>query len=135
MNAAMPDDPHRVSEPEQEGEPKTSQAFSEASDLAKHGDPSRPKVTSVVLSEEELRRAVVWVRPTDLIFTMMGRVVGRGIDFQVELARHTRALPVHAAAATRRGIRERTHRPAPPSAFGNAAAHRSSVGREVIGRD
>jgi hypothetical protein len=136
VNAATPDDRHRIYEPHGEVEQKNDLPFGDVSELAKHGDPSRPQVSAVVLSEEEKRRrAVVWVRPTELIPTTTGRVVGRGIDFQAELARRTRALPIDAAAATRDGIRGRTRRAAPLSAFGNSSIHRSSLGREVIGRN
>lgn len=134
MNDAMRDDPQRIYQTRREVDPKSPEPADEVSELARHGDPSRAKTSTAAISEEEkLRRAVVWVRPTELIPTTTGRVVGRGIDFQAELARRTRALPVQAAAATRHGIRERTRHLAPLSAFGNSGVH-PSLGRDAIGR-
>lgn len=135
MNGVTRDDPQHIDQGRREVDPKGPEAVDEVSELARHGDPSQVKASTAAMSEEEkLRRAVVWMRPTELIPTTTGRVVGRGIDFQAELARRTRALPVQAAAATRHGIRERTRRLAPLSAFGNSDAQRPPLGRDVIGR-
>lgn len=135
MNDATRDDRHQIGQTRREVDPKSPELAYEVSELARHGDPSRVKAATPAMSEEEkLRRAVVWMRPTELMTTTTGRVVGRGIDFQAELARRTRALPVQAAAATRHGIRERTRHLAPLSAFGNSGVHHSSLGRDAIGR-
>ncbi len=135
MNDATRDDAQHTDQAHREVDLKSPEPAAEVSELARHGDPSRVKTSTPAMSEEEkLRRAVIWVRPTELIPTTTGRVVGRGIDFQAELARRTRALPVRAAAATRHGIRERTRRLAPLSAFGNSGLHHPSLGRDAIGR-
>lgn len=135
MNDTTQDGRHNIDQTLREVDPKSPEPTDEVSELARHGDPSRVKATTPAMSEEEkLRRAVVWMRPTELIPTTTGRVVGRGIDFQAELARRTRALPVQAAASTQHGIRERTRYLAPLSAFGNSGVHHSSLGRDAIGR-
>lgn len=135
MNDATRDDAQHTDQAHREVDLKSTEPAAEVSELARHGDPSRVKASTPAMSEEEkLRRAVVWVRPTELIPTTTGRVVGRGIDFQAELARRTRALPAQAAAATRHGIRERTRRLAPLSAFGNSGVHHASLGRDAIGQ-
>lgn len=135
MNDATRDDPQHINQARREVDPKSPEPADEVSELARHGDPSRAKTSTAAMSEEEkLRRAVVWVRPTELIPTTTGRVVGHGIDFQAELARRNRALPAQAAAATRHGIREHTRRLAPLPAFGNSGVHHPSLGRDAIGR-
>lgn len=87
------------------------------------------------------RPGVEWVRPTDLMLSRSGRIAGRGIDFQAELARRTRRVPVQAARATGRGARtdaraisERARRLPPASAFGRGSGERFTwVSRSGIG--
>src|SRR3712207_39234 len=46
---------------------------------------------------------IVWVRASDLLSSGTGRIAGRGLSLEAELARRARQTP----AATRRAIRER----------------------------
>jgi hypothetical protein len=114
------------------------------SELARHGDPSRPARapsagTSLEdrLRSEHARSHVVWVRPTELLPSAAGRLIGRGIDLRAELARrareHRRTSP-QATPVTRPGIRARAQGLAPLTAFGQAPAHRSSASRDRLGR-
>lgn len=126
---------HRTDYLGREAKPASVEPLDEVSELAKHGDPSRTKRAAAQLSEAgKPRRTVTWVRPTELIATATERLAGLGIDFQAELGRRARTLPVKAAATTRQGIRERAGRLAPLSAFGSSGAHGPSVGRHAIGR-
>lgn len=104
----------------------------EASPLARHRDPSHVRQVAGGRIERS-RSGVVWVRPSELMTQAGGRVAGRGIDFQAELARRARRLPVETVATSRRAISERAHRLPPATAFGrNAQAHigaaRSGIG-------
>jgi hypothetical protein len=65
------------------------------------------------------RPGIVWVRASDLLSTGTGRIAGRGIDFEAELARRMRRSP----ATSRRAIRERTDRLPPLSEFGQVREH------------
>lgn len=87
-------------------------------DLARHGDPSRVKTAT---ERTGGRSHVVWVRPSELMAQAGGRVAGRGIDFQAELARRARHLPARTGATSRRAISERAHRLPPITAFGRDA--------------
>ena len=62
---------------------------------------------------------ISWVRASDLINTGTGRIAGRGIDLQAELARRLRRVP----ATTTREMRERARRLPPLSAFGRVRVH------------
>ena len=62
---------------------------------------------------------IVWVRASDLLSTGTGRIAGRGIDFEAELARRVRRTP----ATTRRAISERADRLPPLSEFGTLPKH------------
>jgi len=53
-----------------------------------------------------------------LIPQTTARIAGRGIDFQAELARRARSLPVQTAAVTRRVIRDRSSALPPLASFG-----------------
>lgn len=75
------------------------------------------------------RPGIVWVRASDLLNTGTGRIAGRGLDFEAELARRMRRVP----ATTRRAIRERTAELPPLSEFGQPNAH-PSVARYGLGR-
>jgi hypothetical protein len=60
---------------------------------------------------------IVWIRASELLSTGSGRIAGRGIDFERELARRTRRTP----AAARRAISQRAVRLPPLSAFGRSS--------------
>lgn len=70
---------------------------------------------------------VAWVRMSDLISTGAGRVAGRGIDFEAELARRLR----HPAEATHRAILNRSSALPPLDAFGRS---RPSIRPDALGR-
>ncbi|MGO3191540.1 hypothetical protein BSP109_03212 [Brevibacterium sp. Mu109] len=111
----------------------------EASALARHKDPSVTGKDAV--AETEKARGVEWVRPSDLLASRSQRVAGRGIDFQAELVRRSRRVPVRAVRATGRGITktgaaisERARKLPPVTAFGRGAGERHSwVSRSGIG--
>lgn len=63
---------------------------------------------------DQLHHRVAWVRISDLINSGTGRLAGRGIDFEAELARRLR----EPAAVTRRAVRDRSASLPPLSAFG-----------------
>ena len=69
------------------------------------------------------------VRASDLLSSSTGRMAGRGIDFEAELARRMRRTP----ATTRRAIRDRASKLPPLSEFGqrNDQPHAS---RPELGR-
>lgn len=118
-------------------EPESGTA--EASELARHHDPSLTKKTGAATEEpaKKARPGVEWVRPSDLLVSRSGRIAGRGIDFQAELARRARRLPGQTYRATRSGVRtmsERARRLPPASAFGRGSGERFSwVSRSGIG--
>ena len=111
----------------------------ETSALARHRDPSLTQDATEAAKKQ--RPGVEWVCPTDLMASRSARIAGRGIDFQAELARRTRSLPVHVVGATRRGVQrlgvgagDRARRLPPVSAFGRGAAPSGSpVSRSGIG--
>ena len=74
-------------------------------------------------------RGVEWVRPTDLLARQGAALAGRGIDFEVELARRTRT-------ATNTGVRgfgDRARRWPPLSAFGRSRTPQSVSSRSPVG--
>ncbi|MEE1622609.1 MULTISPECIES: hypothetical protein [Micrococcales] len=114
----------------------------EVSELARHGDPSAATQKMPDAAEAGKRRSgVVWVRPSDLLASRMGRVAGQGIDFQAELARRTRRAPGQTYRGTRtiarsgvRVVSERARKLLPVTAFGRGAGERHSwVSRSGIG--
>lgn len=117
---------------------------SEVSELARHGDPSRPvhpSSTAMTLEDrlraEHDRSQVVWVRPTELLPSASARMIGRGIDLRTELARRAeerRQTSPHATPVTRPGIRARAQGLAPLSAFGQSPTHQSAVSRDPLRR-
>lgn len=74
-------------------------------------------------------RGVEWVRPTDLLARHGAALAGRGIDFEVELARRTRT----ATNAGVRGVGERARRLPPLSAFGRSRTTQSVPSRSPVG--
>ena len=100
------------------------------------GDKSR------TTTQHMARRApgVDWVRPTDLMVRQSATLAGRGIEFEVELARRTRRLSGQATRATSRGIgiagravSERARRLPDVSEFGRGSRPGSWVSRSGIG--
>lgn len=74
-------------------------------------------------------RGVEWVRPTDLLARHGAALAGRGIDFEVELARRTRT----ATNTGVRGLGERARRLPPLSAFGRSSTTESVPSRSPAG--
>lgn len=72
---------------------------------------------------------IIWVRASDLLNSGTGRVAGRGLGLEAELARRMRRT----AGTTRRAIRERADRLPPLSAFGQSRIHPHSI-RHNLGR-
>lgn len=106
------------------------------SHLTPHLDPDAPHVPyppvehvdgRVVPASVPPEHRVAWVRISDLLSTGTGRVAGRGIDFEAELARRLR----HPVEVTRRAIRDRVTLLPPLSAFGlrQPSASRDSISR------
>jgi hypothetical protein len=141
-NPAQPHERHQHAP-----EPDTTPASSERADrtetpeavhAAKIGRPGSD--TSPAGASVRRARGVEWVRPTDLMARHGAALAGRGIDFEVELARRTRSLPRQAVRASRRRISdeqtvetERARRLPPVSDFGRSDGSRSWVTRSGIG--
>lgn len=106
----------------------------DVSELARHRDPSLARHPLSVSISARVRSEVVWMRPTELVPAVIGRLAGQGIDLESSLARRARALPTQGVAATRRAIRERALRLPPLEAFGNGPATQGAVRRPGIGR-
>lgn len=70
-----------------------------------------------------------WVRPTDLIARHGAALAGRGIDFEVELARRTRS-PIATGA---QHLGERARRLPPLSAFGRGSSGQAAPSRSGVG--
>ncbi|MBE0009923.1 MULTISPECIES: hypothetical protein [unclassified Arthrobacter] len=128
-------------------EPETAPASSERADRTETPEAvqaariSRPgSDTSPTGASVSRVRGVEWVRPTDLMARHGAALAGRGIDFEVELARRTRSLPAQAVRAGRRRISdaqtveaERARRLPPVSDFGRSGGSQSWVTRSGIG--
>jgi hypothetical protein len=89
-------------------EPPSPQPDAEASELARHRDPSL-SADSRPPSIPQTR--VAWVRPTEMA-SYAGPVVGRGIDLHAELVRRAR----HAPTTASRAMRHPTPTAPPPAA-------------------
>ncbi|GAB3129106.1 hypothetical protein GCM10027056_30530 [Glaciibacter psychrotolerans] len=89
-------------------------------------------LSSTDLEKSGRRSGIVWVRASDLLNTGSGRIAGRGLDFEGELARRVRRAP----STSRRAIRERAHQLPPLSAFGRSselpAVTRGGIGRREL---
>lgn len=70
---------------------------------------------------------IIWVRASDLLNRGTGRVAGRGLDLEAELARRMRRT----AGTTRRAIRERADRLPPLSAFGQSRIRPNSIQHDL----
>ena len=80
-------------------------------------------------AESRRARGVEWVRPTDLIARHGAALAGRGIDFEVELARRT-GTPIATGA---RRLGERARRLPPLSAFGRGSSGQVAPSRLGVG--
>ncbi|GAA2121859.1 hypothetical protein [Kocuria atrinae] len=133
QNAPEPTKDHSVPEdPERARTPEAMQA-------AKVAHRNRPDKATIADGARQAR-GVEWVRPTDLLARQSATVAGRGIDFEVELARRTRNLTSHVTRASGRGlgkagkaISERARRLPDASEFGRGSRHQSWVSRSGIG--
>lgn len=139
MNATEHMEPRRRTE-EEPARARTSSheaATAEASELARHKDPSLTDKDVAAAAAKKKARGVEWVRPSELLASRSARLAGRGIDFQAELSRRTRRLPGQTYRATRTGMRtmsDRARKLPPVTAFGRGAGERlSSVSRSGIG--
>ncbi len=106
----------------------------EVSEFARHGDPSLERQPLSLSGSERVRSEVVWMRPTELVPVVTGRVAGQGIDFEASITRRARALPTQGVAATRRAIRDRARQLPPVTAFGAGRHAPGAVRRSGIGR-
>lgn len=117
--------------PEQDSAPTAPETAekSEAPDAVRAARASHRRGAERQAPAAEARRArgVEWVRPTDLIARHGAALAGRGIDFEVELARRTRA-PVTTGA---RHLGERARRLPPLSAFGRGSTGQVAPSRRV----
>ncbi|OSM44562.1 hypothetical protein [Nesterenkonia sp. PF2B19] len=118
--------PQRPAQPETDRttvEPTEKSGTPEAVRVAKIGqDQKTPKIRG------HRAPGVDWVRPTDLMARHSAALAGRGIDFEVELARRSRA-PV---AAGMRSVSDRARRLPPVSAFGRGGTARAPA-RPAVG--
>ena len=126
--------PLRPGTSERERELSGNPSPDEVSELARHGDPSLARQPLSLSGAEQVRSEVVWMRPTELVPAVTGRVAGQGIDLESSLARRARAIPTQGVAATRRAIRERALHLPPVEAFGNGRTLHGSVRRSGIVR-
>lgn len=101
----------------------------EAPDAVRAARASHRRGTEWQTPAAEARRArgVEWVRPTDLLARQGAALAGRGINFETELARRTRA-PI---ATGVRGLGERARRLPPLSAFGRSSTSQDAPSRRV----
>ncbi|MFB9309768.1 hypothetical protein BJY17_000776 [Agromyces hippuratus] len=90
---------------------------------------SDPSHTLGAHREAADRPGIVWVRASDLLSSSSGRLAGRGLDFETELARRLRRAP----ATARHALRERADRLPPLSAFGRSGEH-PHLNRDGLGR-
>ncbi|GAA1817712.1 hypothetical protein [Agromyces neolithicus] len=90
---------------------------------------SDPSHTLGAHRETADRPGIVWVRASDLLSSSSGRLAGRGIDFEAELARRLRRAPTTA----RNVIREHADRLSPLSEFGRSGDH-PQLRRDGLGR-
>lgn len=74
-------------------------------------------------------RGVEWVRPTDLIARHGAGLAGRGLDFEVEMARRTRTT----TATGMRSLGDRARRLPPLSAFGRGTPAQDGPSRPPVG--
>ncbi|SDH21484.1 hypothetical protein [Microbacterium pygmaeum] len=109
-------------------------AADEVSEIARHGDPSLERLPLSLSGSERVRSEVVWMRPTELVPVVTGRIAGQGIDLESSIARRARALPTQGIAVTRGAIRDRAIHLPPVTAFGSGRHIHNAVRRSGIGR-
>ena len=126
-----PDADEPVPEPVTAGAASEAVEKTEAPDAVRLARASHRPGTERQTPAAEARRArgVEWVRPTDLIARQGAALAGRGIDFEVELARRTRT-PL---ATGVRGLGERARRLSPLSAFGRGSTGQAAPSRPGVG--
>lgn len=90
---------------------------------------SDPTRTLGPLRDTADRPGIIWVRASDLLSTSTGRLAGRGLDFETELARRLHRTP----ATARSVIRDRADRLPPLSEFGRSGEH-PQLRRDGLGR-
>lgn len=130
-------DPRRPDADEQEPDVETARPASESVEKTEAPDAVRAARTSrrrgierqTPTTEARRARGMEWVRPTDLIARQGAALAGRGIDFEVELARRTRA-PL---ATGVRGLGERARRLPPLAAFGRGSTEPAAPSRPGVG--
>jgi len=136
MSPGYDHDPRRPHDDERAPEVETARPASESVEKTEAPDAVRAAKSARLLGNNtskpaEARRArgVEWVRPTDLIARQGAALAGRGIDFEVELARRTCA-PI---ATGVRGLGERARRLPPLSAFGRGGTALAAPSRPGVG--
>lgn len=136
MTTNTHDDQHHNARQQRSPEPEADRTASEP--VEKTGAPDAVRAAKVARSDAAEKttqsagrrgRGVDWVRPTDLMARHSAALAGRGIDFEVELARRTRA-PIEAGA---RHLSERARRLPDVSEFGRGSRSQSWVSRSGIG--
>lgn len=101
--------------------------------VARHGDPSVSARQTGHEATKRVRPGATWVRPSDLAAAVGARAAGQGIDFQAELARRARRLPIRAAATTGQAMSGRARRLLPVGEFGVPAHTSQAAARSGIG--
>lgn len=137
MSSEHDHDPRRPDANERAPEPVTARAAAESGEKSEAPDAVRAARAShrrgagrqTPAAETRGPRGVEWVRPTDLIARHGADLAGRGIDFEVELARRTRT-PI---ATGVQNLGERARRLPPVSAFGRGSAGRAAASRPGVG--
>ncbi|UAL30420.1 hypothetical protein K8W59_02515 [Nocardioides rotundus] len=138
MNAEHEAEPRRPEvdqrEPElveRSGTPSESADTAKAPEAVQAAKTTRRGPERSTRAAQELRRVrgVEWVRPTDLLARHGAALAGRGIDFEVELARRTRT-PITSSV---RGLGECARRLPPLSAFGHSSIGQAGPSRPGVG--
>jgi hypothetical protein len=84
----------------------------ELSVLARHGDPSLARPTSLT-HRTASERSIAWVRPSELATTVASPVVKGGAEFQTNIARRARKAPTRAVQRVTRSAIARPEQSAP----------------------
>lgn len=135
MSSEHDHDPRQLNADERTPEPERAATApeivekTEAPDAVRAARASRRRGTEWQAPGAEARRArgVEWVRPTDLIARHGAALAGRGVDFEVELARRIRT-PIATGVP---GLGERARRLPPLSAFGRSSTAQVAPSRRV----
>lgn len=110
-------------------EPGEKSETPEAVQIAQTSRAGKNNARRASTSTGRYARGVEWVRPTDLLARHGAALAGRGIDFEIELARRSRA-PIRAGTWL---LGERARRLPPVSEFGRASRSHPWVTRPGIG--